>query len=71
MVCSSLKHKSALGFKASILAKLGRLEEAQTFLAKYQEKRPEVKKTSDYEKVARHHQGRFTLWSNQGRTAND
>ena len=46
-------------------------EKAQTFLAKYQEKRPEVKKTSDYEKVARHHQGRFTLWSNQGRTAND
>ena len=43
----------------------------QTFLVKYQEKRPEVKKTSDYEKVARHHQGRFTLWSNQGRTAND
>jgi len=34
------------------LAQLGRLEEAQTFLAKYQEKRPEVKKTSDYEKVA-------------------
>jgi len=54
------------------LAQLGRLEEAQTFLAKYQEKRPEVKKTSDYEKVARHHhQGRFTLWSNQGRAAND
>ena len=53
------------------MAQLGRLEEAQTFLAKYQEKRPEVKKTSDYEKVARHHQGRFTLWSNQGRAAND
>jgi len=34
------------------LAQLDRLEEAQTFLAKYQEKRPEVKKTSDYEKVA-------------------
>ena len=48
-------HKSALGFKASPLAKLGRLLEAQTFLAKYQEKRPEVKKTSDYEEVARHH----------------
>ena len=70
MVCSTKKHKSALGFKASILAQLGRLEEAQTFLAKYQEKRPEAKKTSDYEKVARHHQGRFTLRSNQGRTAN-
>ena len=47
-----IENKSALGFKASILAQLGRLEEAQTFLAKYQEKRPEVKKTSDYEKVA-------------------
>jgi hypothetical protein len=34
------------------LAQLDRLEEAKTFLAKYQEKRPEVKKTSDYEKVA-------------------
>ena len=64
------KTQTALGLKASILAQLGRLEEAQIFLAKYQEKRPEVKK-NDYEKVARHHQGRFTLWSNQVRTAND
>jgi adenylate cyclase len=42
----------ALGFKASILAHLDRVEEAKDFLAKYQEKRPAVKKTSDYEKVA-------------------
>ena len=58
-------------FKASLLAQIGRLEESKTFLAKYQEERPEVKKTSDYEKVDRHHQGRSTLWSNQVRTAND
>ena len=42
----------ALGFKASILAHLDRVEEAKDFLAKYQEKRPAVKNTSDYEKVA-------------------
>ena len=42
----------ALGFKASILAHLDRVEEAKEFLEKYQEKRPAVKKTSDYEKVA-------------------
>jgi len=41
-----------LGFKASILAHLDRVEEAKDFLAKYQEKRPAVKNTSDYEKVA-------------------
>jgi len=41
-----------LGFKASILAHLDRVEEAKVFLAKYQEKRPAVKNTSDYEKVA-------------------
>jgi len=40
------------GFKASILAHLDRLEEAQVLLAKYQEKRPEVKTANDYEKVA-------------------
>ena len=32
-----------LGFKASILAHLDRVEEAKDFLAKYQEKRPAVK----------------------------
>ena len=42
----------ALGFKASILALLDRIEEAKDFLAQYQEKRPEVKNISDYEKVA-------------------
>ena len=42
----------ALGFKASILAHLDRIEEAKDFLAQYQEKRPEVKNISDYEKVA-------------------
>ena len=42
----------ALGFKASVLAHLDRVEESKDFLAKYQEKRPAVKKTSDYEKVA-------------------
>ena len=40
------------GFKASILAHLDRLKEAQALLVQYQEKRPEVKTTSDYEKVA-------------------
>jgi len=40
------------GFKASILAHLDRLEEAQALLAQYQEKRPNIKNTSDYEKVA-------------------
>jgi len=45
-------HTGALGFKASILAHLDRVEESKDFLAQYQEKRPEVKKTSDYEKVA-------------------
>jgi tetratricopeptide (TPR) repeat protein len=42
----------ALGFKASVLAHLDRVEEAKDFLAQYQEKRPAVKNTSDYEKVA-------------------
>ena len=42
----------ALGFKASVLAHLDRVEEAKDFLAKYKEKRPEVKNISDYEKVA-------------------
>ena len=42
----------ALGFKASLLAHLDRVEEAKDFLAQYQEKRPAVKNTSDYEKVA-------------------
>ena len=42
----------ALGFKASALAHLDRVEESKDFLAQYQEKRPEVKNTSDYEKVA-------------------
>ena len=41
-----------LGFKASILAHLDRVEEAKDFLAKYQKKRPAVKNTRDYEKVA-------------------
>jgi len=42
----------ALGFKASLLAHLDRVEEAKDFLAQYQEKRPNVKNISDYEKVA-------------------
>ena len=42
----------ALGFKASALAHLDRVEESKDFLSQYQEKRPEVKNTSDYEKVA-------------------
>ena len=42
----------ALGFKASALAHLDRIEESKDFLVQYQEKRPEVKNTSDYEKVA-------------------
>jgi adenylate cyclase len=42
----------ALGFKASLLAHLDRVEEAKDFLAQYQEKRPAVKNISDYEKVA-------------------
>ena len=42
----------ALGFKASVLAHLDRVEESKDFLAQYQEKRPEVKNISDYEKVA-------------------
>ena len=42
----------ALGFKASVLAHLDRVEEAKDFLAKYQEKRTAVKNISDYEKVA-------------------
>jgi len=42
----------ALGFKASILAHLDRVEESKDFLAQYQEKRPAVKNISDYEKVA-------------------
>ena len=42
----------ALGFKASILAHLDRIEEAKDFLAQYQGKRPAVKNISDYEKVA-------------------
>ena len=41
-----------IGFKASILAHLGRIEESKDFLAQYQEKRPAVKNISDYEKVA-------------------
>ena len=41
-----------LGFKASILAHLDRVEESKDFLAQYQEKRPAVKNISDYEKVA-------------------
>jgi tetratricopeptide (TPR) repeat protein len=41
-----------LGFKASLLAHFDRVEEAKDFLAQYQEKRPAVKNTSDYEKVA-------------------
>ena len=42
----------ALGFKASLLAHLDRVKEAKDFLAQYQEKRPNVKNISDYEKVA-------------------
>ena len=42
----------ALGFKASALAHLDRVEESKDFLSQYQEKRPEVKNISDYEKVA-------------------
>jgi len=45
-------HTGALGFKASILAHLDRVEESKDFLAQYQEKRPAVKNISDYEKVA-------------------
>ena len=45
-------YTGALGFKASILAHLDRVEESKDFLAQYQEKRPAVKNTSDYEKVA-------------------
>ena len=41
-----------IGFKSSILAHLGRIEESKDFLAQYQEKRPAVKNISDYEKVA-------------------
>ena len=41
-----------IGFKASILAHLGRIEESKDSLAQYQEKRPAVKNISDYEKVA-------------------
>jgi len=41
-----------LGFKASILAHLDCIEESKELLAQYQEKRPKVKKISDYEKVA-------------------
>ena len=47
-----LDFTGALGFKASVLAHLDRVEEAKDFLAKYKEKRPEVKNISDYEKVA-------------------
>ncbi len=45
-------YTGALGFKASILAHLDRVEESKDFLAQYQEKRPAVKNISDYEKVA-------------------
>ena len=41
-----------IGFKASILAHLDRIEESKEFLAQYQEKRPKVKNIRDYEKVA-------------------
>jgi hypothetical protein len=54
------------------LAQLDWLEEAKTFLGNIRKKRPEVKKTSDYEKVAPTIiKDVFILWSNQGRTAND
>tara|TARA_B100001758_G_scaffold245932_1_gene259940 strand:+ start:91 stop:1848 length:1758 start_codon:yes stop_codon:yes gene_type:complete len=41
-----------IGFKASILAHLDRIEESKELLAQYQEKRPKVKNIRDYEKVA-------------------
>ena len=43
---------NSYGFKASILSHLNRINEAQEMLKIYKEKRPEIKNTSDYEKVA-------------------
>ncbi len=41
-----------IGFKASILGNLGRLDEAKSTLDKYLELRPEIKSLKDYEGVA-------------------
>ncbi len=45
-------YTGALGFKASVLAHLDRVEESKDFLTQYQNKRAAVKNISDYEKVA-------------------
>ena len=41
-----------IGFKASILGNLGRIDEAKLTLHKYLELRPEIKTLKDYESVA-------------------
>ncbi|MFL2807229.1 MAG: tetratricopeptide repeat protein [Paracoccaceae bacterium] len=45
-------HSRFLGWRAAILAMKGNTDEAKEYLLKYQNERPEVKTTSDYEKVA-------------------
>ena len=42
----------AYGWKASMLAHLGRMDEAKEILQIYMDLRPEIKSLSDYEKVA-------------------
>ena len=43
---------NAHGWKASMLAHLGRIDEAKQVLNIYTDLRPEIKSLSDYEKVA-------------------
>ena len=45
-------HTGIIGFKASILAHLGKIDEAKLCLEKYMRLRPEIKTLNDYERVA-------------------
>ena len=45
-------HTGIIGFKASILAHLGKINEAKLCLEKYMSLRPEIKNLNDYERVA-------------------
>ena len=52
VIFTSCSNDKALRAKASMLAHLGRMDEAKEILQIYLDLRPEIKSLSDYEKVA-------------------
>ncbi len=45
-------HSRFIGWRAAILGNMGNLEDAKKYLSIFQKERPEIKSTTDYEKVA-------------------